>query len=619
MESDSSIFQRRRHGERGDGVLLGVGAIALLLLFAFFTVNATYYYSRKQALDTLARQVAVNAATSLPSPEKSYQSAHATFTALTRNLINGQARFLHPLSLQVFIEHYDPLAGAFVKTEFEAADNSQQFTLPVRSVSIAIHSSYSLTWFTPSTLPQAGLGIVPLTAHATAHLVPADIVLVFENSSSLITPVSSEGALPPLTPFANWADEIVGGMPAEYGAIQSGIGKDLAVTRSCYGAAALQMKRAAITLYDLLSASASFRVSILPSLIAQGETAMAVPEFSADGALAGNQQSVSPHPFHASGESGPPTSRCAALTQLSEFSVPEHPLASDRATLATSRTSLAALLECNGLPDEALCPGDIHLQFAGGSGSGLKLLPREFLWTLPAGALTAAGTLQEQTILQHPQMALLRASDLLTLAPKRSDNLPVNRRFIYFLTDGFELPVTDQAASPPFQDDRQLTRTVELSAQQGDNFTLQKMEWLPGSGSSPLEQGYFDHFCIAEPSGNPVANQIATTTSISDGTGLDPALNAEGIKLGILYFGFRSSLFDSLPESDPLQRHKVLPGHSLLDAQSFRSECNSKWTTSRGLFIVEASPDTPALEVGQFASQVAPNIARTAFSPELSY
>ena len=88
-----------------------------------------------------------------------------------------------------------------------------------------------------------------------------------------------------------------------------------------------------------------------------------------------------------------------------------------------------------------------------------------------------------------------------------------------------------------------------------------------------------------------------------------------GVKLGLLWYGYRPHFEDGDRWSSlngEWDGGTVLPGH---DAAGYRTVCNTfKWAFNRGIFWQEV---TTAQEATAYATEVAPQVARTLFTAEV--
>jgi hypothetical protein len=570
--------------QRGATPIVSLAVLTLMFLFASFALNAARFYNYKGRLHALAREVGGFAGGFLPNPQIAYERAKDAFEAFKGELARGGEALPEDLTLTVF-----QTSGAQEEREYDGAAAGVE--LPLHSMRFVIRGT-----FTPRLLLLDKTGSrharLLVASSVRVQLAPTDVMLVVENSNSLLSPLENESdgdAVERLAAaFGMWNDELLG-PDAPYGGRKRQLSKMIARARQCFGSSVKNVKRSALLLYDLLSSAGTFRVGVLPTLHTEGEFPGALIRLTPDGSDAAyrpERLNSPPHDpeFFPPSEEGPygsfenEATRCAALTDI--FPLPAHPL--ERAvnpafSRETFRASVTSQLRCGGRMQSG-CGELAHLAFD----PEAELLPRELLWTLDAGRTFELGYPDPKYDYQNTPFAVQRAIDLLRAAPQRSDRQEVRRRVVLVLTDGFEQFAESDPGVNAAGDDRRFTRVAESA---------------PGSGEFTWDIRSYD----ARPSGNFCALGAAAP---------------EAVKLGVLWYGARPA-----PDSEDMySRLLLLAGHDPDGAEvgKARSACNGSWSADAGSFLAESSPRTfPAAPDAAYFEQLAPRVARALFSAEV--
>ncbi|MCB0311271.1 MAG: hypothetical protein KDD42_08550, partial [Bdellovibrionales bacterium] len=287
----------RLGSELGAGVLMGAGSLLLLLVFVSLALHAVTYYSRRVHLQALAVQMALYGATFLPNPVLACKRTHQSFEQFKLNQISsgageGVAQIEYP---QIDAE------DVVVKISYIDTNGAEQLTTcasdgtfspvnpypPLAKLFVSLKGTYETSFLNLIGIDAAHWGNLEVEAEAAAQLEPTDVMLVIDNSNSVVSPVLSEGGVnsEPVTtgafsnhPFTIF-DEQFGRkdasgqtyFPASPGVNLASINKAVIHTRQCFGRIFYDLKRAALKTYDLLSASASFRVGVMFTNRSEGE------------------------------------------------------------------------------------------------------------------------------------------------------------------------------------------------------------------------------------------------------------------------------------------------------------------------------------------------------------
>ncbi|MBX7143804.1 MAG: Tad domain-containing protein [Oligoflexia bacterium] len=625
-----------RNFERGN-ILLSTATLSLMLMFAMFAINAAYYYSFQRRLSATADSIASYAGTFLPNPYRALKAAEEMKKLLETNPFTDDTAFPN-LTMTLYIEYWDLVNGTptLKRAAATSATQNWQNKLPIKSITVSLSADFQAKAVHFTDKGDTGLTTLRVTGEATTQLMPTDVVLVIENSNSVVSPMPNE-ALQVGQVFTEWKDDSLGSSSANSSAYAplwaKQVKKGRVRERQCYGQVYLDIKKAAIKAYDYLTSSGTYRVGVVHTKSPFGEYGSTTINITPD-SYAKTYQRVTystllngPDSSDASsfnklfysresnlvyGGYDYEDSRCAALTARAAFKVPLHPLkdyVSSNFYSQTFKTDLTASLNCLGAHDANFCPNNSHLGFA----SNGTILPRELIWMDSAGKTFESGQPIPRHDYTHMQFAILRAMDMLRTAPARSDKLPVRKRVVLVFTDGVETPSTTENGVNEADIDLVFNRVSERAKAEAD-FSKSSIDI-----TYPLGQGskVFDRYCQADAS-----NTITSLTDVYDQS--DPDKNLLGIKLGVLFYGTREPFEVADDTVDPLTRLAWLEGHPYSGAttslSNFRSECNTKWSSHTGRFFMEASSDTVSdnNRIGlHYYEQMVPQVLRSLFVSEL--
>lgn len=626
-------------------MLLATGALSLMLLFAMFAVNAAYYYTYQRKLDGVASSIASFAGTFLPNPSLSAQAAVNAFAIFKNDYVRGNEHFDSTLTLELSVEYFEVGSGGAVelkRTVLSSPASSWPVKLPIKSLTVRVQGEFPAQLLNFSGLISSDLTSLTVRGEATTQLAPTDIVLVIDNSNSVISPLADESASIHAA-FQDWTNDVPGRGDSEDAAVTNTYGHtwDTVVSkarlreRQCFGTIHKDIKRAALQAFDYLTSVGTYRVGVIHAKSGLGEFPTATINITSDsygrvyrrkrvstllnGADAADASTFDEVYYHPGANSSYgsfeyPESRCAALTNSASYAVPGHPF-SPYVTLAgfgvnTLKSNLAPLLKCDGAVNSTTCPQNGHLELD----TNETLLPREVLWMNSAGETFESGLPNPFYDYVNMEFAILRAIDMLRTAPARLDKLPVRRQLVLVFTDGVEQPFSQETGTA--RDDRgidiRFQRPTELAASAA-TFS-QKIYGLNYAGSAQL----FERYCSAS-----INNSIYTLTEPETSEDMSTEDNNQGIKVGVIYHGNRF-VFGS-NDTDPTQRLANLNGHGdlyLSVLNQFQTECNTRWSSKRGRFFVEISPYTVTDEVALTGSflyyeQLVPQVLRSIYVSEL--
>lgn len=356
-------------------MLVAIFMLTLVFAIAGYAVDTGLYLVKRQELQTLATSVSMAAAYSLPfvANDRVKTSAETWYEAL--RVDDTYRQLAPPLSVAGTLE-------ISFNDNRAIADNDTAFK--VSSVTAKVAAKYNGQFFP---IFGSSLGDVDLAGKATVHLVPTDVVLIIENSASLLANPSSGAAVASFT--ANYPNEAA------------------AYAEQCFSTPFKKYKQGIVQLYDALSQIETFRVAVItrhsfsgdPFMLADfGET-----EIRAD-RLEDNQDLPDYH-----------SSRCAAATPENLVPTPIN------SAVWNPRTNLTGLM-----PNFATGVYTIP--------AATMLLTREALWMMQAGYSTESGFIPPRFYYGSSIASIDLAARMLEDS-RRDDNLPVVHRYIILVTD----------------------------------------------------------------------------------------------------------------------------------------------------------------------------------------
>lgn len=363
--------------EKGNMLVIMTFVITLLFAFGGWGVDTTLYLLKRQQVQILSENVALAAASSLP------------FVANNR-VSDSAGNWYDVLRLDDVGTALGPdrsTPGAFEVTfNDNRASAGVNLAYKVSSVSIKVSDEYI-----PRVFPIVGstLGSIDVVGRSTVHLAPTDVVLIVDNSASLMQSPTSGATVSAFTTH----------YPSQAAVY----------AEQCFSAPFKNFKHGVIKLYDALSQIETFRVAVVTTNSFSGDPFVLSDLDQTEITAARLERSEDLPHYHAT--------RCAAGTINGEHPVP----APVNAALWTPRTNLHTLLaDYNN--------GNFSIADA------TTLLVREALWMLEAGYTTESGFIHPRFQYSNQEAAITLAGKLL-LNSRRGDNLPVAHRWIIVLTD----------------------------------------------------------------------------------------------------------------------------------------------------------------------------------------
>lgn len=617
--------------ESGLNIVMLTGVLTLMLLFAAFAVNVARYYTLQSQLHALANQVAGYAGTYLPNPSRTSRAAWQAFEMLKMDLrkSGSVSRFPQNLYMQVYFDHVSSANSTYLRRRTDTNSipytfSSSGLRLPIKSLVVKIGAPFDLSFL--NFTAESGISLVDVTTTATTQLSATDVVLIIENSNSVISPIESEsaGVLSTVgSVFTSWTDTKIG-RNGDYDSRFTNPSKALTRARQCFGQVTKDIKRGAVLAYDMLSSSATYRVGVIHTLNLSGEFPTPTIKITADSYAKSYNSNDSnnlnssifdfPTPNSRYGSFDYKETACGALTQNADFKVPRHPYGGSAANATNTAYSLASMMNCGGTFDSD-CSGNSHLNFISAPDPDgppapaisiyAMLRPRDLLWITNAGVTSEIGYPFPKFDYVPMQLAVQRAFDMLRDAPQRTDKIPVKRKMVLVFTDGFEKPFSDKTGHNNALDDTDFTRVPEV-IKTGSSFSKDQHTFSYGLGGVPTLNGLHENYCELDAANNPIIPELS-----------DPATEA-GIKLGVLYYSRRGPLAGVTSEPlDPLVMMRDLVGHTSDDAEDFRTECNTVWTSNGGRFFVEI-PTGNSITASTYYSQVVPRVLRSVLVSEIS-
>jgi hypothetical protein len=304
--------------ERGaHALLIMAAAIFIVMIVAGIGLNAARYYLRKTELRSLTRVLALEGGNALPNPIAAVRAVHIFWRIQQRDLSNADMPVKFPtVTLTTFVHSGggdrvkvlpDDKIGADLGGGTDSANlhypnpTGARIELPVKYLTVRLEEKFPI--FPLPFFPEDHAGVpittVSIAAEAVAYMPPTDIVLVVESSGSLISPLASDSATNGgdsalaqffSQPFSYAPNHSLSDSTATIPGLSDRYGstcKDLAagvsdaqckmvvqrLLEQCYGESALNLKRAATLLYDLLAASGTYRVGVVHTVSTFSEQA----------------------------------------------------------------------------------------------------------------------------------------------------------------------------------------------------------------------------------------------------------------------------------------------------------------------------------------------------------
>ncbi|RMD86031.1 MAG: hypothetical protein D6808_04105 [Candidatus Dadabacteria bacterium] len=291
----SALF-RQKPREAGFAAVMVSAMIILMVAAISAGLNGVVYYNEKSLLQKNAQNIAQYGASFLPNPKNAHDGACRLWEILKQETRFKDSRL--PAGKQTGIGIYFssaagdkiPYVASYGRSSLptkcspyldqEEPIDGVRLALPVKSITVRLEKEFKL-FFVPF-IPK-----LSLVAEATAYLAPTDVVLVIEDTNSIVSHLLEErGNLPSAFDFKEWrscsgvseasctkescSSKAISCLKGEScSAICPIIG--IRKLRQCFGKVAQDIKKAALYTYDLLSSSGTFRVGVVFSTVQQGE------------------------------------------------------------------------------------------------------------------------------------------------------------------------------------------------------------------------------------------------------------------------------------------------------------------------------------------------------------
>lgn len=664
-------FCHSRKIQNGYAEVLFTFVVLFMLAAISYSVNLMYYRAERQKLLNIAKIVATRGAQFLPNPKLARDNAYNYFKLMRLDLTQGSSAVNNPKSgmkIKFFFTSakgdrlpYNGDATAFEYDNVVPADNCASgsgsgncsYQLPILSMTVSLEAETSTHYL----WDIFGIGSTNqiIKAESTVAVEPMDVVLVVENSNSLISPLGADcnddgaadagedACIPALFTSGGstgWDTQLALQDPPS-GTKVYRYNKALRYTRQCYGEAARNLKKAAVLLYDTLSSAATVRVGVVYPMTASSleQARVAVPlnthpyeryaaapaptpdnlnstvnlnysssnyGIDADPNL-GSTGHTSIGLEQAYGFADHPQSRCAAATTSALYPVPDHPLKSVLDNTVTTgyyprkfKSDLSTMLESTGTVD-AKDPS-WHLRFKSYIPGGST----NYRYARPAGAAALTYT---QNLLPREAIWLNNSgySDFSGVPIPR-----YNYQHTYF---GIIRAIDMLYNAPKRNDGLAVRKKVILVLSDGvDNAldpnnlrqylgAMPQLTFLKSTTSANVSTPTTlalnqltgtDQYCNSGiyPSG---MDDVLDLHDIETQTGIPDSTAADdvlkGFKLGVMYYGFSGPAYYS---TDGFQADLENHGTDATTASrlaDFRSDCSTHWALRRGRFWAEASAD----------------------------
>lgn len=593
------------------GALIIAGLTLLLLTISGYVLTFARLAYVQSRLETAANAIAAVGSLNLLSPSTVCESMRDTFIGLFPD-DGASLGIAADESIVLRLTFYSGLNGStgeqstvYTVPKTGACDLAGAISLPLSRIKIEVTGRFSLSSIVPvaSLIGSSRLTTI-LTSESFAQLAPMDVVLLIDNSNSVISPIESsidfdsEG-------FDDYASEVVGTTA------DSRTTKRAIYAGACFGYVNIRLKRAAVKLYDILTSVSSNRVGVAYTNPGWGEVAglaIKLDQSPWERVEAAEEGTVMPEPVVSPpGAIDSYSTRCAAITD--DFALPEHPfvptwlVAED---FYPENGDLSGKLVCT---KRSSCSSELFHNRLNSAETGL--LPREIIWTANAGLFSSSGTLLPQGNVNLVQSVLERIYQELALnnyIPESDDETETRtspRKLIIYLTDGVDV-VPNGLVKPlpePLRADQKTTINPLIT-----NGELPEITYSVQSLTEP------------RPSPTPVWSGLQQVPCLVQRPN-------EDFSLGVLYFHFRTedgSKIEDLPYS--FQAPYYLAGHTYADEtllkpnalmDDWRTNCQSGAGPGHGTFLLESS----ALEqenADKFVDEIIPALLRTVMLPKIN-
>ncbi len=495
-------------------------------------------------------------------------------------------------------------SAAYKVPKTGACDLTGLVTLPLNKIKVELAAEVKISSFVPlQHFIGATQTTTTLVAEAEAKLTPMDIVILIDNSNSVVSPPTSDDP-DDSDGFDVYNNQVVGSSEDNV------TSKKQIYTGSCFGFVNKRLKQAAIMLYDVLTSVSSNRVGVAYTNPGQGEIsglAIKLDQSPWERPAAGEDEGVVPDYISVPlGVVDAYSSRCAAITD--DYPVPEHPFADWIANIdefwmdgGNLRNRLFCV-EQESCPEDK--PGYLHRFDSAQTG----LLPREIIWTANAGLFSATGELLEQGNINILEASINRIREELALssAGQDSNELPNEivpaRKVILYITDGVDI-VPSSSTKPKLDPTRvdQFTTLTGTLAEEAGSPPAQSVTQLTNPSASPTPAWAAMHE-------NPCAMDLEDSVQT----------------LGILYFHWRSEEeITAASYPPPFLASYYLPGHAYEEEElstpnslmaNWRNACQSTTGPATGTFMLETSATE---DPDDFAKEIVPAVLKALMLPSI--
>ncbi|MBL7661197.1 Tad domain-containing protein [bacterium] len=535
------IASQRPSSMRGNMVLL----IALLLTGSFalaaFAIDTALYLLKREELQSLAESVALGAVLSFPNQPTIENSTLNWYQAL--RFQNGKEIAKAPGATVGGLPVYENII-----TSVPHGTGTDLTPATLNAITILLRDQYS-----SNILPLAGFTPLSTTVvgQVTAQLSPTNIVIVIDNTASLIVD-DGDSAYLSASPYFSVVDS---SLPPEHHYPT----KPITLIHQCFNETFRNYKKGVVALYDQFAGIGTYRVGIVLTNSRFGEPFV----------LANLGQSIIEEPQNELDAPDDPEfnyARCAYLTKGATDYLPKELYRQS----GTTEQDLSSRVTTNSTSFP-------HFKFTAGE----KLRTREALWVMPAGYSTENGFI-------HPRYYYQNGAEAIALARRMLQNdtggqgQPVTRKVILYVTDDAGMGWTDPQQTQGIAQREKIT--------QGLCETL-----IPdGTGCTDSKDAWNANFPEYDPGQavQPGASAIPGKGCLED-----------NLILGVIYYGHRDDLYGHDPSTSDAASvvNTTLRSMSCLKADHEDSR--------RGIFFHEIGKGTSKFPAKEFATRSAPLIA----------
>ena len=174
----SPLILLNKKNERGEATVIVTAIVLILIITAATIFNRIYSFQRMGQLQSIANSLVRYGGTFLPNPLETMTQTSELWRVLKLQHESGA-------EIKYF---FDSAAGDKIEIELSKhpIDNSR-LALPIKSFTVLLTESFSIPFMNIWNLTPFSV-----SAEATVHLMPSDIVIVVENSNSLLSKTELE-------------------------------------------------------------------------------------------------------------------------------------------------------------------------------------------------------------------------------------------------------------------------------------------------------------------------------------------------------------------------------------------------------------------------------------------